>query len=148
MAISRDPKSKTPSIRIMLSEKKVKPLNSAFFFKSQTLVYKPIPVSYEKSPKFLSRYTEKNHEAYRWRNTVLVLRWSRFFVSGHKRCSFIALYSLRPELLLHQQSFLCTCWIWRTKESGSTSSMFIAALDKIEAFTWNQRKFLFLVFHD
>ena len=42
-------------------------VNLYFFLKSQTLSYKPNPVSCEKISQTFVSNTEKNHLAYRWR---------------------------------------------------------------------------------
>lgn len=49
LAISWDCKSSRPSNRLVLSKRKVKPLNSEVVFESQIPGYKPNPVSHEKS---------------------------------------------------------------------------------------------------
>lgn len=55
-----------------------------------------------------------------------------FVQVGHQRSSIITFYSLWTKLLLHKQSLLCSCWIWRTKESGSTSSMFFFCTSRVK----------------
>lgn len=60
LAISRDHKSQRPFSRLTLSKTKVAPPNSAIVFESQTLGYKPNPVSHEKSPKRLCQIVKKS----------------------------------------------------------------------------------------